>query len=874
MVNTFIDMRKFSIVILFTIAFTQWVNATEKTVISQWLQAGPIELQYPAFHQAENVFGKTFSDALLLSHEHLVIKDYFPEQGLALPWPTGQGTTWQPVATNENGFVDFSASNTSENPQVAYLAAYIRADRWINTQLEIKSPYLLEVWLNGNIIGTKTTVENEENTIGRINPSVKLTRGNHLLVIKTLLPPGGELDWKVMANLELKEPYTFTDINHSISPRNIKNINHVLDGVKISRVEPSADGKYYLVHFSQSQPPTDLTETWSEVRRFSDNKLMHSFRHARLSRMSWLPQTNAVSYSSSRNSKSSIHWYNVETGEQKILMEDIDKLSGIKWSPDESYFIYTIREEGPSPEGNLRQVLGMRDRQPGWRNRSFLYKYDVNTGIKTRLTWGNMSTSLHDISPDSRKLLIGQSYADYTERPYSKNNLFLLDLNTMVIDTLFEAQPWGFSASFSPDGSKLLATGGPSAFNDAGRNIPEGMISNNYDTQAYIFDFATNTARCITLNFNPSVSSAYWHPLDNHIYLHVVDQDYQRVYRYDTGRDRFTLLDTGFDFVSAINFASAAHLLTFRSNQANEPHSFYVMNLKNNRVSLLKDTEEQNYRHVTFGEVNDWNFTTSSGLDIKGRYYLPPDFDPEKKYPLIVYYYGGTTPVGRTFGGRYPFNIWAGNGYVVYVLQPGGATGFGQEFSAAHVNNWGITVADEIIEGTKKFLEQHPFTDAEKVGCAGASYGGFMTMLLTTRTDIFAAAISHAGISSISSYWGEGYWGYSYSAEATAESFPWNEPDLYIGQSPLFHADKVTTPLLLITGDSDTNVPPGESIQMYTALKILDRPVELVMVKGEDHHIVTYSKRIEWHNSIMAWWDKYLKDQPQMWEDMFPERNY
>ena len=208
------------------------------------------------------------------------------------------------------------------------------------------------------------------------------------------------------------------------------------------------------------------------------------------------------------------------------------------------------------------------------------------------------------------------------------------------------------------------------------------------------------------------------------------------------------------------------------------------------------------------------------------------------------------------------------------MLQPSGATGFGQEFSAAHVNNWGITVADEIIEGTQKFLEAHPFTDADRVGCAGASYGGFMTMLLMTRTDLFAAAISHAGISSISSYWGEGYWGYSYSAEATAESFPWNSPEIYIGQSPLFHADKINTPLLLITGDSDTNVPPGESIQLYTALEILGRPVELILVKGEDHHIVTYSKRIQWHNTIMAWWDKYLKDQPQWWEDQYPPKNY
>lgn len=144
-----------------------------------------------------------------------------------------------------------------------------------------------------------------------------------------------------------------------------------------------------------------------------------------------------------------------------------------------------------------------------------------------------------------------------------------------------------------------------------------------------------------------------------------------------------------------------------------------------------------------------------------------------------------------------------------------------------------------------------------------------MTMLLITRTDLFAAAISHAGISSISSYWGEGYWGYLYSAVATANSFPWNRPDIYVEQSPLFQADKVKTPLLLLHGVDDTNVPIGESVQFYTALKLLGKQVELVQVDGQNHHILAYQKRIQWTKSILAWFDKWLKGQPQWWEELY-----
>jgi predicted peptidase len=250
--------------------------------------------------------------------------------------------------------------------------------------------------------------------------------------------------------------------------------------------------------------------------------------------------------------------------------------------------------------------------------------------------------------------------------------------------------------------------------------------------------------------------------------------------------------------------------------------------------------------------------------------HYPPDFDAAQKYPCIVYYYGGTSPVNRSFGGRYPKNLWAANGYVVYVLQPSGATGFGQEFSARHVNDWGKTTLGEIVEGTKKFLEAHDFVDPERVGCIGASYGGFMTQLLVTKTDMFAAAVSHAGISDITSYWGEGYWGYEYNAVSAANSFPWNRPDIYIDQSPLFAADKVNTPLLLLHGADDTNVPPGESEQMYTALKLLGKEVEYIKVAGQNHWILDYKKRIVWSNTIVSWFDKWLKDEPEWWNDMYP----
>jgi acylaminoacyl-peptidase len=148
-----------------------------------------------------------------------------------------------------------------------------------------------------------------------------------------------------------------------------------------------------------------------------------------------------------------------------------------------------------------------------------------------------------------------------------------------------------------------------------------------------------------------------------------------------------------------------------------------------------------------------------------------------------------------------------------------------------------------------------------------------MTMLLTTQTDMFRSVIALYGISNIASYWGAGWWGFLYSGVATADSFPWNRPDIYIGQSPLYRADKIKTPMLLLHGLADINVPVTESEQMFTALKLLGREVFYMRFKGEDHGILgTDENRRLLPQIMLAWWDKYLKGQPESWEALWEKK--
>jgi dipeptidyl aminopeptidase/acylaminoacyl peptidase len=402
--------------------------------------------------------------------------------------------------------------------------------------------------------------------------------------------------------------------------------------------------------------------------------------------------------------------------------------------------------------------------------------------------------------------------------------------------------------------------------------VSEGRIPNSYDTQLFLFDLKSRKAEPLTRNFDPAAGIAYWAP-DGKIYLTATERDYVNLYRLDPKRRSFTKIDVPVEVITTVDYAKNNSIAVLRGTSICIPDRLYTLDLSTGKSTLLCDPAAGRLEDVISCQTEEWNFKNSRGTTIYGRVYYPVNYDPSKMYPLIVNFYGGTTPTSRAFGGRYPKEIWAAEGYMVYVLQPSGATGFGQDFSALHVNGWGREAIDDIIEGTKKFLAAFPSADADNVGCIGASYGGFTTMMLQTRTDIFRTAIAHAGISDITSYWGEGYWGYSYSAGATTGSYPWNRRDIYVDNSPLFNADKFSNSILLLHGTADTNVPPGESLQYYAALKILGKDVEMVLVSGENHQILDYKKRIEWHNTIMSWFDMKLKNQPQHWNEMYPDKN-
>ena len=811
-------MKKSFILIALTTGVLN-AGAQVKTTVTEFNMAGPFAVQAPVGMDSVDVNGKKFDEKSLLGGLALSAEPTTVFSGKVLP-------------------------SLKDSKSVGILSFFVNNKDYVKGSVNVKGPKNYKLFVDGQEAGGE----------------VKLAPEHHTLAIKYLAEPSDtdsilvtmDMSREVVPTLSKKHPYMVHDLT---------------DGKRVCGISLSADGKFVVLSYQTTARGGN--STWNyELREVKTQRLISR----PTSNVRWMPRSAAYIEEEYQGSKRVLFKVDPLTGQRTQFAYDIPRES-YNISPTEDYLIFTAEEEGPKEDADVYEVLEMDDRQPGWRKRSYLKKYDLKTGLCQRITFGTKGEHLYDISQDGKKLLIVSSYSRLAKRPTEVEDVYIMDAQTLKMDTVLQGEGFLGGCSFSPDASQVLFKGNPEAFNRIGCQLPANVTPSMTEYELFLFDIASKKVTPLTKDFNPSVEgSVEWSRADGLIYFTAEDRDYVNMFVLNPKTGKISKLPIDGDYAYRYDMAANASVIGYLSYKTMEPASAYVFDLKTKKgqtyfagAEALGDAE--------IGTCKDWNFTNSKGDTVYGRLYLPKDFDATKKYPMIVYYYGGCSPVSRYFESPYAPQYWNSLGYVAYIIEPSGATGFGQEWASRHVNTAGRGPAEDIIEGTKKICEAHPFINPKKIGCMGASYGGFMTQYLQTQTDIFAAAVSHAGIANHTSYWGEGYWGYNYSEVSMANSYPWSHRDLYVNQSPLFNADKIHTPLLLLHGDADTNVPLIESLQMFTALKLLGREVALVQVKGENHHILEYSKKEKWLATQMAWFQKWLKDDASWWEALYPKKN-
>lgn len=800
------------------LALSASMQAQHKTEIKEFNLAGPYRVTAPLSMDTVNVAGKAYDPASQLEAVSLSAEAFTTFSGQVLPRVEGERS-------------------------VGVLSFYINNRDFLKGKLEVKGPKHYKLYVDGQ----------------ESQGELKLAPNHHTLAIRYLTEPKDTDSIRVVLDAPQAVDYTL-DKAHPLM------VNDLTDGRWVRSISLSPDGKYTVLSCQTVEP--DGKSHWDyELRDTKSGRLLRKLDYA----WEWMPRTSAFLQEVTEGGKRNLYKLDPLTGVRELLTADVPE-GHITLAPTEDYLILSRTEEGPKEDADIYEIVEMDDRQPGFRTRRYLARYDMATGLTQRLTFGSQSAWLMDISADGRKLLLGSSRSRLTKRPTTVTDVVVMDAQTLQTDTLLQAAEFLGEGHFSPDASQVLFTGNPEAFDRIGCVLPPEVTPSMTEYELFLFDIATGQVTPLTRDFDPSVSSLQWSLADGKVYFTAEDRDYVRLFSLDTRTGRIRTLPTSGEYVYRLSLATQSPTVAYLAESVMQPSSAYVMTLKKEKELQLFDGLTT-LGDARIGQCTDWNFLSSRGDTVYGRCYLPADFDPAKKYPLIVYYYGGCSPVSRNFGLAYSGHYWNSLGYVAYILQPSGATGFGQEWASRHVNTAGVGPAEDIIEGTRRFCQEHPFVDSTKIGCMGASYGGFMTMYLQTRTDLFAAAISHAGIANHTSYWGQGYWGYNYSEVSMAGSYPWSHRELYVDRSPLFNADKIHTPLLLLHGDVDTNVPPIESLQMFTALKLLGREVALVQVKGQDHHILDYTKRQKWLATQMAWFQRWLKGDSSWWDALYPKKN-
>lgn len=775
----------------------------------------------------------------------------------------GEGKT---TDVDSAGFVSFNAPAT--DALVEILSTSIRPERYMKGKLKVTAAQRFEILVDNESKAIKSTVQDSITDASAQTVDLTLEpEWVHEITVKYLNEKGAKA--KPAVRIEFIPEKKFEDVAFALDPELKKrfNVRNLTDGVRVLSTSVSPDGKYVLCRYSETFSAKEKRYRATLFDTKTGKAVSTNLNYS----CGWLPSGSTLYYLTPRKGDfNDIVSMTLPAMTTSVLASNVPA-NNITWSPDGTYFIYSKGIEGKVDKGVMKKYDSPDDRIPGNRYRSYLVKYDLKSKTSQPLTYGGETTSLCDINPDGSKIIYSVQKQTPAKYPFYYSTLIEMDVNTLKTDTLINSDGFLNDAVYSPDGKRLFVLGGPEAFNGLGVNAGNHPIPNAFDVQGYLYDIATHKATAVTKDFDPSIKGRpVWNKADGKIYFRAYEGFNTPVYCFNPVKSTFTKLPFSIESIQGFSMGrNESQWLSCNGQGYSYAGKAELMNLKTMKATVLDDPYGEDLSKTNLGKTEPWKFTASDGTVIDGMMCLPPDFDANKKYPLIVYYYGGTTPSDKGISHSYSPQLFASRDYVVYVINPSGTIGYGQEYSARHVNAWGKRTANDIIEGVKEFCRQHPYVDEKKIGCLGASYGGFMTQYLQTQTDIFAAAVSHAGISNVTSYWGEGFWGYSYNSVAAAQSYPWTDPELYTKQGSLFNADKIKTPLLLLHGTEDTNVPIGESIQLFNALRVLGRDVEFITVEGQNHVITDYDKRILWHATIMAWFAKYLQDDARWWDALY-----
>jgi dipeptidyl aminopeptidase/acylaminoacyl peptidase len=591
------------------------------------------------------------------------------------------------------------------------------------------------------------------------------------------------------------------------------------------------------------------------------------------------PDGRQLSFIMAKEGSANIFLIGTEGGEARQLTSISTGAYDQLWSPDGKWMAFStdVYPECGGDDACNKKIAERWEQGPlkahmaddllyrhwnAWKDgtRTHIFLASVATGEVRDLTPGDFDSPTfqlggplqYDFSPDAAELVFVSNH-DKNLASSTNNDLWLLSL------TEANARPRNITSSNPAyDGSPM--------YSPDGRFLAYRMQKQpGYESDLFrlaVYDRRAGTSTVLTESFRNWVDEFEWAEDSKTIFFNSGVEGVNPVYRLDIASQKITEIFQD-RTIGDLNYSRDGRRLIYTMRSTGQPAEIYSADLSGGKTSGRTQLSHFNDDFVNEVDVRPaetmW-VTASDGKRLQVFVVKPHNFDPNKKYPLILNVHGGPQQMwGDSFRGDW--QVYPGAGYVVAFSNPRGSTGYGQEFTAAISGDMGGRVFDDLMKVTDT-LERLPYVDAGRMGAMGWSYGGYMMMWFEGHTTRFKTLASMMGIYDWRSLYGateELWW-----PEWDVKGPPWNNPAGFDRWSPSSYVKNFKTPALVISGERDYRVPYTQSLQFYTALRKMDVPARLIIYSNAGHWPSWYEMAL-YYTAHLEWFHDYLGGDAPPW---------
>ncbi len=541
------------------------------------------------------------------------------------------------------------------------------------------------------------------------------------------------------------------------------------------------------------------------------------------------------------------------------------------WIPDSKYIIcdFTVKKEDKEriPEKGkpplYYHVKNMWYKLDGkgmlTEEKPHIWKVSVRSGKMKQLTFGKNGDASPSISSDGKKIVfITNRQKNYEER-IQYDDIYVIDINGKKEKKLkTPAGPKGLPV-FSPDGRSIAYIG---------RQYPEQWFGWRND---YLWLVTVRSGKVVNLtkSFDQTFSGFIVDDLGHYarnlpvfsedgrfIYYNIVDNGDSKLYGIDVEKKKLIKVLGDNEMIYAFDH-NGKNTFALAISNAVDPGNLYI--LKQGRRKQLTDFNKGYFKTHRVARPEELRFKGDRGDEVQGWILKPPNFNRKRKYPLIVQIHGGPF---AAYGNSlfHEFQVLAANGYVVFYSNPHGSQGYGEKFAKALHNRWGIPDTKDILKAVK-LLTRRRYIDQTRMGVMGGSYGGFMTNWIIGHTNMFKVAVTMRSVVNMLSFFSSDF---GFGLPKEFKGYWWEKKNFqfYWNMSPLKYVKNMKTPLLIIHSEQDHRCPISQAEELFVALKLLKRDVEMVRFPLEPHGLSRHGsprrreKRLEF---ILKFINRYLK---------------